>query len=304
MHLWLSKACRLRKKTVSKCFNMAAWQVVHATFLGHLYCSGQCIEMHSEYWKLEINCQSFGNKKKFRKRQKNHQSSNFPIYLCLFCHLLEIERQTKTALAETRTVTSNPFSRQLWIPNIYNVTEIAGEVTASAKIICILCPLKAIEIRDRSKRVSQGSGNQCPGELFPQDVLLLNSDSTLPHLPAAFVLIAFFVKYQWAPLKSAKGIVGWTHTCTWTHTSTPFRPVDTFKLWLFKLSVRAEHKPFVSEEHKAEMRARNNFYSVKKPNMARMIGMLKYTLKFHHSTQKELFIQRILWKATQSKLSA
>lgn len=51
------------------------------------------------------------------------------------------------------------------------------------------------------------------------------------------------------------------------------------------------------------MRVRNNFYSVKKPNMAGMIGMLKDTLKFHHSLQKELFIQRILWKATQSRLS-
>lgn len=60
------------------------------------------------------------------------------------------------------------------------------------------------------------------------------------------------------------------------------------------MSVRVEHKPFVSEEHKAEMRARNNFYSVKKPNMAGMTGMLKDTLKFHHSTQKELFIQKIL----------
>lgn len=69
------------------------------------------------------------------------------------------------------------------------------------------------------------------------------------------------------------------------------------------MSVRVEHKPFVSEEHKAEIRVRNNFYSVKKPSMAGMIGMLKDALKFHHSIQKELFIQRILWKVTQSRLS-
>lgn len=69
------------------------------------------------------------------------------------------------------------------------------------------------------------------------------------------------------------------------------------------MSVRLEHKPFISEEHKAEIRVRNNFYSVKKPTMARMIGMLKDALKFHLSIQKELFIQRILWKATHSRLS-
>lgn len=34
---------------VSKCFNMAAWIAVHATFFGHVYCSGQCLQMHSEY---------------------------------------------------------------------------------------------------------------------------------------------------------------------------------------------------------------------------------------------------------------
>lgn len=130
--------------------------------------------------------------------------------------------------------------------------------------------------------------------MFLCSIQNLNSDSTLPHLPTGFVLIAFFVKYQWAPLKSAKGIVDeHTHAHKKT-TPADFRPVDTSKLLLFKKSARVEHKPFVSEEHKAEIRVRNNFYSVKKPSMAGMIGMLKDTLKFHHSTQKELFIQRIL----------
>lgn len=63
---------------------------------------------------------------------------------------------------------------------------------------------------------------------------------------------------------------------------------------LFKMAVRVEHKPFVSEEYKAKILVRNNFYSVRKPSMAGMIGMLKDTLKFHHPIQKELFIQRIL----------
>lgn len=139
--------------------------------------------------------------------------------------------------------------------------------------------------------------------MFLCSIQNLNSDSTLPHLPIGFVLIAFFVKYQWAPLKSAKGIVDEHTHAHKTYTPADFRPVDTSKLLLFKKSARVEHKPFVSEEHKAEIRVRNNFYSVKKPSMAGMIGMLKDTLKFHHSTQKELFIQRILWKATQSRLS-
>lgn len=60
------------------------------------------------------------------------------------------------------------------------------------------------------------------------------------------------------------------------------------------MSVTVKDKTFVSEEHKTKIRVRNDFYSAKKLSMAGMIGMLKDTLKFCHSIQKELFIQRIL----------
>ena len=60
------------------------------------------------------------------------------------------------------------------------------------------------------------------------------------------------------------------------------------------MSIMVEDKPFASEEHKTKIRVTNDFYLAKKLSMAGMIGMLKDTLKFCHSIQKEFFIQRIL----------
>lgn len=94
----------------------------------------------------------------------------------------------------------------------------------------------------------------------------LISDSTFSHLASGFVFLPFLVKqnqvlFPTFPLQFAKGIGGKVHTCTQTDTPAAFKPVDILKLLLFKMSVTAEDKLFVSEEHRAIIRVRNGSYS-------------------------------------------
>lgn len=44
------KECRQKALLCQNvCLNVAVWEAVHATVLVHLYCSGQCPQVHSEY---------------------------------------------------------------------------------------------------------------------------------------------------------------------------------------------------------------------------------------------------------------
>lgn len=111
------------------------------------------------------------------KRTTKQKFSDLPLFVLPFSRshsLYETERKSKIGW-----VTNGLSSSHVGLSTSDNVN-----LTNCRKVYSIwknnsyaLCTPQVVEIRDRTRWVSRGSGNQCPRELFSQDVLTFDPKS-------------------------------------------------------------------------------------------------------------------------------